>query len=139
MMHLNHCSMSCQCILSVKISPSSSQPFLPLWHRYYCMYIVYTVYICSVQGIPLSLKPPGNICINSLYELPLRLATCTQSCGNLSQCKTDNLHSIAKAGDIYTPCHAACPSVHQHKSYPTSAHSGSFSAHWLACCLVARV
>jgi hypothetical protein len=43
--------------------------------------------------------------------------------GNLPQCKTDNLHSIAKAGDTYTPHHAAWLAVHQHKCYPTSAHS----------------
>jgi hypothetical protein len=59
--------------------------------------------------------------------------------GKLTQCKPDNLHSIAKAGDTYTPSCAAWPSVHQHKHYKTSAHIRNSSAHWLAHCLVARV
>jgi hypothetical protein len=44
-----------------------------------------------------------------------------EGCRNLPQCKTDNLHSVAKAGNTYTPHCAAGLSVHQHKRYPASA------------------
>jgi hypothetical protein len=40
-------------------------------------------------------------------------------CGNLPQCKTDNSHRVAKAGDICTLQIVEYP----HKRYPTSANS----------------
>jgi hypothetical protein len=61
-------------------------------------------------------------------------------CGNLPQCKTDNLYNVVKAGAIYSAPHrAAYLPVHQHTHYPTSTHSSYFNAHWLACHLATRV
>jgi hypothetical protein len=67
------------------------------------------------------------------------LVNMVMNCGNLPQCKTDNSHSAARAGDIYTPHLAVWLSVHQHKRYQISAHRRSSSAHWLARLLAAMV